>query len=77
MLSEETRLGARVRIREEYRKPELRGLLGTVQQKWGNPDYHTAVLVRLEDGRYELFWHHELEETDGKPPGRSWRDALW
>jgi hypothetical protein len=41
-----------------------------VQQIWGGPNYHTALLVRLEqDERYELFWHHELhivkEETIG------------
>ncbi len=57
----EARLGVRVRVGEDYRKAELRGAVGTVQQIWGNPNYHTALLVRLEDGRYELFWHHELQ----------------
>jgi hypothetical protein len=32
-----------------------RGAFGTMQQIWSDPDYRTAVLVRLEDGRYELF----------------------
>jgi hypothetical protein len=55
------RPGERVRVRDGYRKVELRGALGTVQQIWRNPNYHTALLVRLEEHeRYELFWHHEL-----------------
>jgi hypothetical protein len=58
------RPGVRVRVREGYRKAELRGALGTVQQIWGNPNYHTALLVRLEDERYELFWHHELQMAE-------------
>ena len=57
----EARPGVRVRVGEGYRKAELRGALGTVQQIWGNPNYHMALLVRLEDGRYELFWHHDLQ----------------
>ncbi len=60
----EARLGVRVRVGEGYRKAELRGALGTVQQIWGNPNYHTALLVRLEDGRYELFWLHEVHMAD-------------
>ena len=56
----EVRRGVRVRVGEGYRKAELRGAVGTVQQIWGDPNYSTALLVRLEDERYELFWHHEL-----------------
>ncbi len=64
----EAQPGVQVRVGEGYRKAQLRGALGTVQQIWGNPNYHTALLVRLEDERYEFFWHHELqmaEETIG------------
>ena len=57
----EVRRGVRVRVGEGYRKIELRGAVGTVQQIWGNPNFATALLVRLEDERYELFWHHELQ----------------
>jgi hypothetical protein len=71
---EEVRLGARVRVREGYRKPEMCGLLGTVEERWGNPNNHTALLVRLEHGRYELFWDHELGEGEEEPPSdRFWR----
>jgi hypothetical protein len=61
MLSEEAQIGKRVRIRQEYRSAALRGLVGTIEKRWGNPDY-IALDVLLEDGRSELFWHHELEE---------------
>ena len=61
----EAQPGVQVRVGEGYRKAELRGALGTVQQIWGDPNYRTALLVRLEDGRYELFWHDELQ-MDGE-----------
>jgi hypothetical protein len=47
--SREILRGTRVRVSEGHRRPELRGLLGTVAQKWGNSDY-TALLVWLETG---------------------------
>jgi len=66
----QARPGVRVRVGEGYRKAELQGAVGTVQQIWGNPNYHTAVLVRLEDGdRYELFWHHELQMVEAEAIG--------
>ena len=40
---------------------EWRGLTDTVSGKWGHPKY-LALDVLLEDGRTQLFWHHELEE---------------
>jgi hypothetical protein len=59
--SEETRVGARVRVRPGYRKSELRGTLGTIAKAWGAPHYAVAE-VRLDSGRSELLWRHELEE---------------
>ena len=61
MLSEAARIGKRVRIRRDHRSAPLRGLVGTIEKGWGNPDY-VALDVMLDDGRSELFWHHELEE---------------
>lgn len=52
-------LGAEV----ECRAPDLVGLHGTVQKCWGHPDY-AAVDIRLEDGRMELLWFHELDVVD-------------
>jgi hypothetical protein len=61
MLSEAARIGKRVRIRQDHRSVPLRGLVGTIEKRWGNPDY-VALDVMLDDGGSELFWHHELEE---------------
>lgn len=73
MRSREVRRGTRVRVQEGHRRPELRRLLGTVAQRWGNSEY-TAFLVRLEDGRYELFWDQELEEVEEwSPTYQFWR----
>ena len=61
MLSEQAQIGKRVRIRADHRSAALRGMVGTIEERWGNPDY-IALDVLLDDGRSELFWHHELEE---------------
>ena len=41
------------------------GAHGHDKRKVGNPEY-LALDVLLEDGRTQLFWHHELEEIDGR-----------
>ena len=46
---------------ESGRRSEWRGLTGTISGKWGNPEY-LALDVQLDEGRTQLFWHHELEE---------------
>lgn len=48
---------------EERRRPDLRGLVGTVEKKYGRSDY-PALDVRLENGTRELFWYYQLEETE-------------
>ena len=58
---DEVRVGARVRVRPGYRKSELWGGLGTIAKVWGAPHY-AVVEVRLDGGRPELLWRHELEE---------------
>lgn len=65
--SQEVQLGTRVRVREGHGRAELQGLLGTLDQRWGNSDY-PAFLVWLEDGRFELFWDYELEEAEEGSP---------
>lgn len=65
-MSDEARIGTRVRVRAEYRSPHLRGKTGTVTHRWGDPNY-VALDVRLDDGDEQLFWHHELEEIIGAP----------
>ncbi len=61
MRSEEAVIGARVRVAGSGPSSEWRGLAGTISGRWGNPEY-PALEVLLEDGRTQLFWHHELEE---------------
>ncbi len=61
MRSEDAQIGAKVRVGYSGLHSEWWGLTGTVSGKWGNPEY-LALDVRLEDGRTQLFWHHELEE---------------
>ena len=62
MLSEEALICMRVRVSELLPRADLRGLEGTIARRWGSPHY-LALDVLLEDGRSELFWHHELEEV--------------
>jgi hypothetical protein len=61
--SKEAHIGKRVRVRNDHRKAELRGLEGTIANRWGNPNY-PAFDVLLDGGDWQLFWYHELEEVD-------------
>ncbi len=63
MEPQEARNGTVVRVKEGYRKRDLVGMRGTVQRCWGHPEY-AAVDVRLEDGRTELLWFHQLEVVE-------------
>lgn len=75
MESREARTGMRVRVSSDYRKPELRGAAGRIVGSYGDPSY-LAVDVRLDDGRSELFWHHELEETKEPSENKGSRPIL-
>jgi hypothetical protein len=63
VLSEEALIGMRVRVSKSLLRTDLRGLEGTIARRWGSPHY-VALDVLLENGRSELFWHHELEEIE-------------
>jgi hypothetical protein len=56
-----------VRVKEDYRKPELEGVLGVIKARWGGPNY-VALDVRLEDGRSELFWFNQLDTVEEAVP---------
>jgi hypothetical protein len=60
MNEREAMVGARVRVLGTDSRPELRGMLGTIEKRYGHPD-HLALDVRLDYGQYELFWAHGLE----------------
>ena len=62
MRSEGAQIGQRVRVRNDHRKSELRGLEGIVVNRWGDPSY-SAFDVLLDDGDLQLFWYHELEKV--------------
>jgi hypothetical protein len=61
VLSEETRIGKRVRVRADHHTANWSGQEGTIAKRWGDPTY-SAIDVLFDDGRSELFWHYELEE---------------
>jgi hypothetical protein len=61
--SHEALIGARVKVLETDRRPELRGMLGTIEHRFGHPDY-VALDVRLDDGQLELFWAYGLESAE-------------
>ncbi len=63
MRPEEAQIGKRVRVRNDLRKTNLRGRQGMIAKRWGNPGY-PALDVVLDDGNWQLFWYHELEEAD-------------
>jgi hypothetical protein len=68
MRSEEAQVGKRVRIRKDHLTANLRGQEGTIAKRWGNP-YYTALDVLFDDGNWELFWFHELDEVDEEDSG--------
>jgi hypothetical protein len=61
--SHEALIGARVRVLETDRRSELRGMFGTIEHRFGHPEY-LALDVRLDDGRLELFWAYGLESAE-------------
>ena len=63
MQSHEALIGTRVRVLESDKKPELRGMVGTIEQRYGHI-HRVALDVRLDDGRLELFWDSGLEKVE-------------
>ena len=56
----DARIGTRVQVQLDYRKPHRQGVVGTIQKRYGTPEY-TAFEVLFSDGQTELFWDHQLE----------------
>ena len=61
--SHEARPGMLVRVKHDSRRPEFKGMVGIIKQRFGDPNY-AALDIQLEDGRLELFWHHQLEKLE-------------
>ena len=71
MRPEEVRIGKRVRGRKNLRTTDPEGQEGTIVKRWGNPSY-PALDVLLDEGKWQLFWYHELEPLDEDDRG-AWR----
>ena len=65
MISEEAQIGTRVRVRADHRSVQFRGQKGTIQHRWGSPDY-LALDVLLDNGLLQLFWFHELQAIEDR-----------
>jgi hypothetical protein len=63
MQAHEARPGTAVRVHKSVRKPDFRGMTGTIKGCYGDADY-PALDVQLEDGRLELFWFYQLEKLE-------------
>ncbi len=68
MRRREARTGVRVRVRDGARHPSFEGMSGTVMRTYRSSD-RTALHVRLDDGRWQLLWPHELEDLGREEPG--------
>jgi hypothetical protein len=74
MTAEQARHGTWVRVMDNHRVEERRGLVGKVVARYGGEEY-IAVEVRLADGQYRLFWPRDLEEISSSPKAW-WRFLL-
>jgi hypothetical protein len=68
---ENAQAGTTVRVRMDYRKPTLRGSLGTIKKRYGSPNY-TAFEVLFPDGNSQLFWEYQLEEARERSSREKW-----
>lgn len=60
MRGDVTKAGTRVKISDEHMRPDLAGHEGTVERAYRSTG-KTALHVRLDDGRWQLLWPHEIE----------------
>jgi hypothetical protein len=72
MRAEQACVGMKVRVREEYRILERRGMVGKVVGKYGGEEY-VVVDMRFSDGQRWLFWPEDLEEVSSSS---SWWRSL-
>jgi hypothetical protein len=74
MEAEVASVGMRVRVRQEHRILERRGMVGKVVGRYGGEEW-VAVDVRFPDGHHRLFWPGDLEEIASPQPS-FWRSLL-
>ena len=63
-------VGTKVRVRQEHRILERRGMVGKVVGRYGGEEY-VAVDVRFSNGQRRLFWPSDLQEIASPEP------SLW
>jgi hypothetical protein len=63
-------VGTKVRVRQEHRILERRGMVGKVVGRYGGEEY-VCVEVRFLDGERRLFWPSDLEQIASPKP------SLW
>ena len=73
MKSENVRVGTTVRVRDNHRIAERRGMVGRIADRYGGEGY-IAVDVRFSGGQRRLFWPEDLEEIPSPRPW--WRRSL-
>lgn len=67
---EDAQVGTKVQVQTDYREPQRRGSVGTIQKRYGVAEY-TAFEVLFADGQTELYWDHQLEVAKEQPSLRS------
>ncbi len=73
---EEARVGKRVRVQLDYRKPHRQGSVGTIHKLYGTREYR-AFEVLFSDGQTGLFWDHQLEEANESVLRNKRRWVFW
>ena len=76
MALESAQVGTRVRVQVDYRDPQRRGAVGTIQKRYGVAEY-LAFEVLFADGQTELFWDHQLEEAKESALRSKLRRVFW
>ena len=69
---EEAQVGTSVRVQVDYRDPQRRGSVGTIQKRSGFAEYRVFEVL-FADGQTELYWDHQLEEAKES----ALRSKLW
>jgi len=67
-------VGTKVRVRQEHRILERRGMVGKVVGRYGGEEY-VAVDVRFSNGQRRQFWPSDLEEIFSPKP-LLWRSLM-
>jgi hypothetical protein len=74
--AEEACVGMKVRVGEEHRISERRGMLGKIVSRYGGEEW-VAVDVRFPEGHRRLFWPGDLEEIASPQPSLGALSAEW